>query len=187
MAYTVYFPGGNTDSEFQAYLRLLRQNGVDIGNAPRIPDPETQNKWLYVWNSKKDAEAFRDELASITGTEDWGVHETHAQPSDGPLGPIILLLTRSAAEFNFSVHALSRAMLKSAFPESAPTASSVSVDFEKWHDFKKVHGNAIGLIEGITPALTGLDGTQIADIGVQVFDADRDKTVIFIPPFAFTH
>ena len=184
MAYTVFFPGGNNDSEFQAYVRLLRQNGVDIGNAPRIPDPETQNKWLYVWNSKEEAESFRNDLAEITGKQDWLVHETNAQPSDGPLGPIILLLTRSAAEFIFSMHALSRAMIKSAFPHAKPTATSISVGFETWHDFKSSHGNVIGLIEEIGPTLTGLDGDQIGTIGLQVFDADNDKTVIFIPPTA---
>src|SRR4051794_40142857 len=49
MGFTVYRGGGTRDSEFQAYVRLLRQRGVDIGKVKRVLEPEAGRRWLYVW------------------------------------------------------------------------------------------------------------------------------------------
>ena len=49
MAFTVGRNDGFTkDAEFEAYARLLRQQGVDLGNchACRARD---WRRWLYVW------------------------------------------------------------------------------------------------------------------------------------------
>lgn len=40
MAFTVSRnDGGTKDSEFEAYARLLRQQGVDLGKSSRAPEP----------------------------------------------------------------------------------------------------------------------------------------------------
>ena len=42
MGFTVNRDDGMTkDAEFEAYARLLRQQGVDLGKLPRVPEPGT--------------------------------------------------------------------------------------------------------------------------------------------------
>ena len=60
--YTVKKHGLNTDREYQAYVDLLQDIGIDIADVPRIPEPGTTNRWLYVWQSKPLAERFAREL-----------------------------------------------------------------------------------------------------------------------------
>ena len=60
--FTVRKPGGNTDREFQAYIDLLEEIGIDIADVPRTPEPGTTNRWLYVWRSRPQAERFAREL-----------------------------------------------------------------------------------------------------------------------------
>jgi len=86
MGFTVTYPGGTKDFEFQTYARLLRQSGIDLGNLPRVPEPNTKRKWLYVWPDREPAEAFRARLAEETGDPAWVVEEVTAPPTDGPLG-----------------------------------------------------------------------------------------------------
>jgi hypothetical protein len=92
MGYTVYHSGGNDNGKFEAYLRLLRQSGVDLGHTPRVPEPGTNNKWLYLWGSSEEAHSFRNELVERTGDSAWEVAAVDTEPSQGPLGPIIVLL-----------------------------------------------------------------------------------------------
>jgi len=89
MAFTVGRNDGfNKDAEFEAYARLLRQQGVDLGKLPRAPEPGTGRRWLYVWDSREKAQAFADELKKRTRDNAWVVLEVAAPPSEGPLGPI---------------------------------------------------------------------------------------------------
>ena len=43
MAYTVTRDGGTKDAEFEAYARLLRQQGVDLGKVPRVLGSRAQH------------------------------------------------------------------------------------------------------------------------------------------------
>ena len=60
MGFTVTHPGGTEDAEFQAYIRLLRQEGEDVGKLPRVADPgATQpRRWLNVWPTVEAARRF---------------------------------------------------------------------------------------------------------------------------------
>ena len=61
MAFTVSRnDGGTKDAEFEVYARLLREQGIDLGNLPRAPEPGTGRRWLYVWDSRERAQAFAD-------------------------------------------------------------------------------------------------------------------------------
>ena len=60
--YTVRKQGLNTDREFQAYVELLQDIGIDVTDVPRTPEPETTNRWLYVWRNKTQAEKFAREF-----------------------------------------------------------------------------------------------------------------------------
>ena len=44
MGFTVTRPGGTKNAEFEAYARLLRQQGKELGNLPRVPDPENSSR-----------------------------------------------------------------------------------------------------------------------------------------------
>src|SRR5580693_4748813 len=117
MAFTVSrSDGGTKDAEFEAYARLLRQRGVDLGKLPRAPEPGTGRRWLYVWDEKEAAQAFADELKQRTGDDAWAVVEVDAPPSEGPMGPIIIQVGRRSTGLVFELHPLSRAMIQSAYP-----------------------------------------------------------------------
>ena len=51
MGFTVYHPGGTKDHEFEAYVRLLRQQGVDLGKLPRVPEILARHFSLGTWIS----------------------------------------------------------------------------------------------------------------------------------------
>src|SRR5262249_53064797 len=94
MGFTVYLPGGAKDSEVEAYARLLRQQGKDLGKLPRVREEGTDNRWLHVWGVLAEAEAFARELRKRTGNKEWTVREVKTRPSEGPFGPILIQLTR---------------------------------------------------------------------------------------------
>src|SRR5437773_1289787 len=73
MGFTVHRPGGTKDSEFEAYARLLLQQGKDLGKLPRVPEPGTQNRWLYVWQTREQAKDFAQELRRRTRDDAWEV------------------------------------------------------------------------------------------------------------------
>src|SRR5207253_535320 len=135
MGFTGFRPGGMKDAEFQAYARLLRQMGKDLGKVPRVAEPDTNRRWLYVWNTKEEAQAFTEEMKERTGDAAWHVLELAAPASEGPLGPLVLQLARQATGLTFALHPLSRALLKSAFPR-AVGMTSVFLDLAAWQDFR---------------------------------------------------
>src|SRR5438132_9301961 len=96
MGFTVTRQGGTKDAQLQSYARLLRQQGVDLGKLPRVRDPLTGQRWLYVWNSEDDARAFADELKEQTGDPAWQVVPVGAPASEGPLGPAVIQMVRQA-------------------------------------------------------------------------------------------
>ena len=61
MVFTVSLPGGARDFEFEAYIRLLEKNGVNVANAQRVADPVTKKRWLYAWDKESAAKKFAAE------------------------------------------------------------------------------------------------------------------------------
>src|SRR5258708_325587 len=116
MGFTVTRAGGTKDNEFEAYARLLRQQGVDLGRLPRVPEPGTRRRWLYVWDTKAQAQAFADELKKRTDDPAWKVIPVNVPPSEGPMGPVLIQLARRGDGLIFAVHPLSQAMIRSAYP-----------------------------------------------------------------------
>ena len=87
--YTVKKPEPNTDHEFQAYIDLLEEIGIDITDVPRTPEPGTTNRWLYVWRSKPQAERFARELGGRLRDPSWAVHEFDIPDEErGPAGAV---------------------------------------------------------------------------------------------------
>ncbi|HVC95842.1 MAG TPA: hypothetical protein VND64_19280 [Pirellulales bacterium] len=185
MGFTVTRPGGTKDVEFESYARLLRQQGKDLGNLPRVPDPEQpRRRWVYVWNTREEAQHFADELQEQTGDNGWRVEPTAAPPSNGPFGPVLFQLARRSDGLALALHPLSLAMIQEAFPEAAPGATNAFVNMQTWGDFLKTQGKLSDLIEEIAPSLTGLSLHQLTDLGYAVIDADTDQTWVYVPPAA---
>jgi len=170
------------DAEFEAYARLLRQQGVDLGKLPRAPEPGTGRRWLYVWDSRERAQAFADELKKRTRDNAWVVLEVAAPPSEGPLGPIIVQVGRRANGLVFGLHPLSRTMILSAFPDAKRTASTISVNFDTFQDFFTTHGSIENLASEVVPILTGLQLQEIEKLGYALIEEDTDRTLVFVRP-----
>jgi hypothetical protein len=173
---------GTKDAEFEAYARLLKQQGVDLGKLPRAPDPETGRRWLYVWDSPENAQAFADELKRRTRDDAWKVVEVSAPSSEGPMGPVIVQAGRTANGLVFGLHPLSRMMIQSGFPNSKRTATTISVNFETLDDFLSSHGGIGGLAREIVPTLTGLKLQELERLGYALIEEDTDRTLVFVPP-----
>jgi hypothetical protein len=187
MGYTVVHPAGMTkDSEFREYVRLLSQTGVDIGRVPRVSEPGTDRRWLYVWDSEARAEGFAKELKKRTRI-DWKVNEVNAPSSEGPLGPLLVQLARQADGLTLALHPLGRALIHSAFPGAASAATSIFIEAETWDDFRRTRGGLRGLIPAILPNLAGLPPEDLDSLGFTVIDADSDETLISKPPASLAH
>jgi hypothetical protein len=183
MAFTVYRnDGGTRDSEFEAYARLLRQQGVDLGKLPRAPEPGTGRRWLYVWDSQDKAQAFANELKKRTHDDAWAVTEVATPPSEGPLGPIIVQVGRRASGLVFGLHPLSRAMIQSVYPDLKGTAATVSINFDTSQDFLATHGRIKDLAREVVPALTGLKLDELEKLGYALIEDDTDRTLVFVRP-----
>jgi hypothetical protein len=125
MAFTVGLPNGARDFEYEAYVRMLERDGIDIANTPRVHDPGTGKRWLYAWADRADAEAFADRLRVDTENPDWQVYELPGvAPSTGPLGPVELLVSRQSEGFTYGLHPLSRTGGASPRPDRLPASSS---------------------------------------------------------------
>lgn len=183
MPFTVHRNDGMTkDAEYEAYARLLRQQGVDLGRLPRAPEPGTGRRWLYVWDTQPPAIAFAEELRARTGSHAWEVIPVSAPPSEGPMGPLIIQVGRRSNGLVFGLHPLSRTMIESAFPQANGAASTVSITFETLEEFTAVHGSIEHLAQEVVPTLTGLDSPTLAILGYALIEDDTDRTLVFVPP-----
>jgi hypothetical protein len=183
MAFTVSRNDGCAkDAEFEAYARLLRQQGVDLGKLPRAPEPGTGRRWLYVWDSVDKAQAFAEELKERTRDGAWVVVEVDAPPSEGPMGQIIVQVGRRATGLAFGLHPLSRAVIRSAFPDASGMAKTVSINFETFQDFLTTHGSIEALAREVVPTLTGLKLPELEKLGYALIEDDTDRTLAYVPP-----
>ena len=183
MRFTVTRPGGTKDAEFEAYARLLRQQGKDLSNLPRAPDPENpRRRRAHVWNTQEEAQQFADELKQETGENGWRVESTAAPPSNGPFGPVLIQLARRSDGSVLALHPLSLAMIREAFPNARPGAVNAIISSQIGNDFLKTEGRLSDVVKGIIPSLTGLSMDQLTDLGYAVIDADTERTWVYVPP-----
>lgn len=182
MGFTVTRQGGANGAEFQAYLRLLRQRGINLGRLPRVPEPENRGRWLYVWEDATEAQRFAEDLKERTGDDSWQVVETAAPPSEGPLGPVLIQLARRGDGLLFALHPLSRAMIHSAFPHALPSATNTFLATQQWAEFRRSRGGLPELVQQLVPNLTGLTKEQLQEVGYAVVDTETEDTLLYVPP-----
>jgi hypothetical protein len=177
--YTVRKQGANTDREFQAYIDLLEDIGIDITNVPRTLEPDTTNRWLYVWTNKILAERFARELGARLRDPSWFVHQFEL-PDDhvpegarGPLAPltIVSIPTSEGTEFRLEAKSLERilqhfpnARMKGhvELPQSVLIPSPVREEYERQHG--PVWDQVILTLTGVPDeAIDRLGGIRIKD------------------------
>lgn len=182
MSFTVAHHGGAKDFEFEAYVRLLSKHGVKVDQLERVPEPGTQNRWLYVWSKRKDAEAFRDELIKETRDKDWYIHELNSaeqeQVTTGPLGPISIYVGLQSDGRAFALHPQSREVIRKKYPQAA-RVDSVFVGLTRAADWATTGHSEDTLYEQIALMLTGLSAEQLAEFGgFRIYDP-RGKQEIY--------
>lgn len=187
MGFTVTYPGGTKDSEFQAYVRLLRRNGLDINHLPRVPEPGTNRRWLYAWQTAEQAEQFAKELRAETGDPKWEARETPAEPSPGALGSIIIQLNRTGEGFTFGLPPLSRFAVERARPDARFLTSAITVERENWDKLRAGGASFHELVRMVIPALTGLPADRLDELGYAVVDTDAGETVDRVVPAPLNH
>lgn len=183
MGFTVTRQGGTQDIEFEEYAILLRQRGLDLSKLQRVPEPTTGRRWLPVWNTKAEAQAFADELKERTEDSAWEVVRVNGRQSEGPLGPIEIQVARGIDGWAFALHPLSRLMLQQLFPGSC-RRDSVSILTETRKDFQFTQQDVAELAEQVAIILTGLNLETITETfgGYMVYDPVAKREVVASVP-----
>jgi hypothetical protein len=115
--YTVTKPVGTKDREFEAYTRLLEEVGIDVSNSPRVAESGTDNRWLYAWKKKIEAERFATELRRRTGDRTWGVYEFEDAAEDyGPVAPLDIASVPEEEGFTYYLTPASRERVVAVYP-----------------------------------------------------------------------
>jgi hypothetical protein len=167
------------DLEFEAYARLLRQNGTDLSNLQRVPDPRNGHRWLHVWGAEADAQAFADELNKRTRDNSWVVVAVDAPASQGPLGPLDVLVGRQPNGWMFTLHPLSRQMVEAVFP-TARGVPSAFIATGPQHDDRTTTGDLARLAEQVAIILAGarIDEARAKFGGFRVYDPVARKELV---------
>jgi hypothetical protein len=164
--YTVRKPGPNIDREFQAYIDLLEEIGIDIANVPRTPEPGTTNRWLYVWRSRPQAERFARELGGRLRDSSWTVHEFDLPDEErGPLAPLVIWAIPTTEGTVFRLDSKSQARVMHHFP-NAKLAGETLFPTDVRHDYERQNGpvwnQVIIILTGIpAEAIDRLGGVRI--------------------------
>jgi len=163
LVYTVTKPVGTKDREFQAYIRLLEDVGIDVSNSPRVPEPGTDRRWLYAWQKKIEAERFADELRHRTGDADWMVYQFEDVSEErGPVAPLDIARVPDKDGYTYYLTPASRERVATAFPGTRLPAS-LNFPMSVEQDFLREKGDD-GWME-IARLLTGRTDDDIDSLG----------------------
>jgi hypothetical protein len=161
--FTVTKPGGTRDYEFEAYTRLLQESGVDVANVPRVPEPETQRRWLYTWTRKEEAEGFANELRHRTRDGSWHVHQFEIkEEARGPVAPLdIYEVHENEREFKYYLGPASRERVVRAFPHTK--VYPVTISQQNLESIKQQHGEQWW--DQLSILVTGLSKEKVLSLG----------------------
>jgi hypothetical protein len=124
--FTVTKPGGVKDHEFEAYKALLEAIGIDLSNVPRVQEPGTARRWLYVWLDRAVAQAFARELGARTGDTSWAVQECDLPAEDsGPLAPLDVIAEPVADGTRYRLSTASQERIMRRFPNARLTGEVI--------------------------------------------------------------
>jgi hypothetical protein len=175
MPYTVVLPGGTSNYDFEAYVRVMDQLGVDWADTPRALEPETAARYLPIWERRADAERFAEALRQHAEQKGWRVVEVPPERiSRGGLGPVEIKVGRQSDGFVYGLHPNSRRLIERAFPQ-AHLLRSVFVGTKPHEDFDTSQWQVIDQVARI---LTGLTPEQLEQLGgIRLYDPARDEVL----------
>ena len=178
-AFAVGLPNGTRDAEFQAYVKLLRDRGIDL-DRPRVED-SFGRKWLHVWENRGDAEKFAAQLRKQRRNPNWEVYELvpptlATQVASEDSGPIVILVGRQSDGNTYELHPNSLRLLRKKFSRISMNPN-VFVGRETPADHEESVGKAT--YDQVVTLLTGLDVTRILDAfgGYRVVDPVSNLTL----------
>jgi hypothetical protein len=162
-AYAVGLPYGNKDAEFQVYVRLLGERGVDPGKH-RVEDSYGR-KWIHVWDNRDDAEQFAVVLRKETRNPDWEVYElSPPRPLGGDVdgqGPIDILVGRQSDGYTYGLHPNSFKLIRKCFPSVHPQPS-IFMGRDAQTAYEVTNG---ARYDQIAVLLTGLSPAKLGELG----------------------
>jgi hypothetical protein len=176
MPYTVAYPDPHIERhEFDAYVRLLEQRGIDWTDTPRVPAPGASKGWLPVWEDRGEADEFCRELRKETRDNKWLVRETPGRvQTSGPLMPVVIFRRLHSLGAEFTMHPFSRTLVRRRFP-GVPPASSINIESSAMHELEQQHSS---IFEHLALVLTNLTAPQLAQLGgYRIVDPATDETV----------
>jgi hypothetical protein len=160
--FTVMKPGGTRDHEFEAYKALLEEIGIDLSNAPRIPEPDTGKRWLYVWQDQAAAERFARELGARTRDNSWEIHGFDLPAKElGPLAPLDVIAEPVAAGTVYRLSPTSQERILRKFPNVRLTGEAF-FSTQTQRDHERDHGP---VWDQVIMLLSGLSEDQVNELG----------------------
>lgn len=161
--YTVTKSDPNTDREYEAYIDLLEEIGIDITDVPRTPEPGTMNRWLYVWQNRSLAERFARELGARLRDPSFFVHEFDLpEPAQrGPLAPLTIISIPTSEGTEFRLETTSQDRILTHFPNARPTGK-VTLPAQTRADFERQHGS---VWDQVITLLAGISEDSVARLG----------------------
>src|SRR5262249_5811273 len=176
MPYTVTRKGGIGEYEMDAYFRQLKRWGISLGHVPRAPDPQTRRHWLPVWEDRKTAERFVQDLLKEEDYDNWRIEKVPASAiSEGGLGPLDVYVNQEGREMlAYGLHPFSETLVREQFPNT-PLLSSVLIGTDDTKDFEK---NQTTAQDRVVQLLTGLTAEQLEELGgYRIYDPVRQLVV----------
>ena len=163
LVYTVSIPVGTTDREFESYTRLLADVGIDLSNSPRVPDPDTDRRWLYAWKKKSEAERFVAELRRRTRNADWFVREFEVSSEErGPVAPLDISTVPENDGYTYYLTPESRERVVAAYP-GTKLSLGLQVGIDKQQDLLRRQGDDWWM--EVSRVLTGRTIEEIDSLG----------------------
>ncbi len=163
LVYTVSMPVGTKDREFEVYTRLLAEVGIDLSNSPRVPEPDTDRRWLYAWKNKSEAERFAAELRRRTRNADWFVYEFEVATEErGPVAPLEIATVPEGDGYTYYLTPESRERVLAAYP-GTKLALGLKVGIDKQQDL--LQGNGDDWWMELSRVLTGRNEEEIDSLG----------------------
>ncbi len=161
--YTVTKANGTKDREFEAYTNLLEEVGIDVSNAPRVPEPGTDRRWLYAWKGEVEANRFAAELRRRTGDVGWAVY-SFEQPAEerGPVAPLEIASVPEEDGYTYYLTPASRERVVAAHPGTRlPLGLTVAIGRQQ--DLLRQKGNDWWM--ELSRLLTGRSDEEIDSLG----------------------
>ncbi len=160
--FVVMKPGGTKNHEFEAYKSFLEEIGIDLSNAPRVPEPGTARRWLYVWRDRAAAQASARELGRRTRDSSWTVHECDLpEEESGPLAPLDVIAEPVAEGTLYRLSTASLERIMKRFP-NARLVTEVFFSDQSKQEYERDHGPVWDQVIGL---LCGLSVDQVNELG----------------------